>query len=555
MLLRRSLREQRGAWRATVRRARKLAMLGSLTLTSCTLLLQRERDQCHSSEDCQALATGAVCTSEGICVTTDASLPSPSCTTSSDCAPGSVCGAPGCQRLDELGCTSLGPAADPNGALLLGVLTTDPTDPGQGDGWLAAFRTSIGELEAAVGNDPDFPKLAVFACDENDSAAIARLTEARVSIVLGPTHTASLQPALTALAGGAVVFAPSAEAPVIEDWQQAGLSSSLVSCKPNRADSETAWLSGRAFVKQQLVAHGLAPADGATVVAISDDEANLGYDAESSGAEPDDGSLTSVEYDSTGRGSGLEEALAEAMLAPTLLVAPSAEEEWNVNIGAVDGASAPTGHALPYYLLSDEQAAVLTLLTQNDKTKPPEFMRVSGLAYHLSDANSAANAEFAADFLADTGGAPNPGLEYMHDCTFTAIYAALAGMLRYSLAPAEVTPAAVLVGLRALSGGDTSLAVGGSQASNVLATLGSARGKDASLSLVGASGDLGMALPTVDEIIQDPVGVYARPAAADEELYCIDASQHLFCRTGLIFSNSGSPPDTSTQTCSCFPTP
>ncbi len=211
--------------------------------------------------------------------------------------------------------------------------------------------------------------------------------------------------------------------------------------------------------------------------------------------------------------------------------------------------------------MSDKQATVLDPVAHDLGPAPRQYERVLGLDYPL---NQAVHQQFVSDFrsiglpaggdgMAGADSTVSPGLDRVHDCTYLAAYAAIAAQIRFSLSPRELSAAAVLVGLRALSGGGVPLSVGSTDISAVYENLAATRGADASVNLSGGYGALDLlGLSSVDQLIQSATGIYVRPRAHSLELYCIDAPKTQFCDTGRSFSLSDGSQFIEEGGCPCF---
>jgi hypothetical protein len=129
----------------------------------------------------------------------------------------------------------------------------------------------------------------------------------------------------------------------------------------------------------------------------------------------------------------------------------------------------------------------------------------------------------------------------------------MAAMLRYAQAPNELTARSVLVGLRALTHGATSVAVGPEQVARAVEALREAQATDATIDLVGSSGELDFdEMPSVAKItLTSATNHYVRPRAAASELYCFEQAAGAFCDTGVVPTNLASTEETAR--CGCYP--
>jgi len=523
--------------------ARALVVLSALS-TSCTLALHRDRDQCSTSADCQRLEAGSVCTADGLCEqVTPASKRLPdACVLDTDCTdPWSVCRGNLCVAVSYDGCKQLGSlsASDPRERLVLGVLVPsgelEGTTPPRVFG---AVQTAINELDRVGAAAPGAPQVGALACDETLSGSLDYLlNELEVQALIGPEDADSLAAIRGTVSDKAVLFAPYADAPSLDlRTPDSPTDAALVSCRPNRSEVSAALLNGIDFVRNNVSA---IKNQEPTVLTFSDSERQLGF--ETAFTDVSSNTVQRVDY---GSSVDLASALMTELVSSSLLVATSGEVDWRDNISAVDS-------ALPFYLLSDEQLSVFDLVTHDatlDKSAR-QSDRVLGLQYPL---DPELHEQFVNAFEAETGDAASPALDYVNDCTYLAVYSAIAAEIRFSLNAAELNARAILIGLSALSGGTDRYSVGAEDIAGVVTALEQGRGETSSIQLARSSGDeplLGL-LPVLSAL-DGVTGAYVRPQANGLELYCVNPQA--FCETGLIFTDSGGPRDAGESQCECFP--
>lgn len=535
-----------------------LALFGALLAPGCTLTLHRDHDQCRSSTDCAHLAPSAVCTQSGVCelLQVEVSATDASCQLDSDCRDGwSICREGTCRALAQhAGCVPVSSDAngDPRERLPVGLLlpATERGGVSHGD-TLGAMQTAIDELNRHQWQNTQLPRIVAVACDEDDSDALTALAKQRVRLFIGPTGAGEIEKARQVLGEQAVLFAPFADAPSLNQGPAAAGLASLVSCKPNYTDNRASLLSAISYVQSQLLAKHLID-DDTTALAVSDRERALGF-GDFGPAELAPSGTVRVDYMPEVQGRDLTSALDKQSLVPSLLASASSESIWAENIATLDrGATA--GH-YPYYLLNGQDASVLAFAINDVLLTPREYDRVLSLRDQQSTLSRSPSAHFKAAFRAEFDRDPAPGLDFAYDCTFLAVYAALAAELRFSILPSALTPAAALVGLRALSGGTATFAI--TEIDKVELNLELTHGADSTLSLFGSSGDLALlGSLAAEQIILHSAGIYVRPAARNKELTCIDARRERYCGTGALFTPSGDPFQVAPESgCSCFLNP
>ena len=535
------------------------AALVALALTSCTLALSRTHDQCSTSRDCQAVELGAVCTDQGVCksvMSTASTAPAHAqpCQHDADCTdPSALCRQGGCKSLIADGCVGLGvaDATDERERLPVAVLTAHedllatPLGPVP-----AAVLLAVTEINAQRSAGALLPRVIAVACDETNTDALHDLIASGVRVVVGPTRSDLLAPTSDAALNEAVLFAPFADAPLFEIMQAPTRTSSIVSCKPNRRESEASLLSAVDFMRA-YIARAQAPAAGdSAVVALTQTENQLGFADLFRPSELTPHGAQALTFDP--KKDDLGTALAALPAVPGLVVGASTEADWSQNVLSVERS---LSDHLPYYLLSDKQSDVLNLLLHDGQRVSPQDQRTFGLDNHLEAANLSAREQFVSAFVAATGGDPPRGTEYAYDCTYLGIYAAYAGLLRYSLSPDQLSPGAVLMGLSGFNEHGMPLSVGAADVALALATLQRPVSSQRAIRLLGSSGNVGdlQSLPGAFGVVSDTSTVYVQPTPRAKELYCIDRKNSQFCDTGLIFPVSGAQPAPTEGACSCMP--
>ena len=526
----------------------------------CTLALRREHDQCHTSEDCQSLSVGAVCSESGVCEQLATRAPASSdaeaaCERDADCGDAwSVCRGTKCKALATAGCIPVSPD-DPSRTrdrLALALLVPGSELSGDPSGaHLLAAATAVGELRAGLEQQDDsFPELIAVACDESDSAGYAHLLSAGVRVVLGPMRAESVESARSIIDGQAVLFSPYADAPELETPPPSP-TTSIVSCKPNRRGSAAAVVSAARVVQAELQRRRLIAKGAASELALSTAEDQLGISTLFGETELDAANVRALSYVDDPPGQGLVTELQRQSLSPSLFVAASDTEDWSELIAAIDDSATFSASPYPFYLLSDKQASVAQLVHDVDGSDHPVHRRAVGLDYDLSSANAQVHEIVQSAFEQGTGRAFEPGLDYVHDCAYLATYAAIAAEQRYSLTTAQLSPEAVLVGLRSFSNGNRRLATTADLIQTVFSRLLNrcAGGADCEepfdglVELVGGSGDLDLqGVRSVQEIARAPAGQYVQPSPRALRLYCTDPELG-FSDTGLVFATSGADPD------------
>lgn len=545
-----------------------------LALAGCTLLLRRDVEQCESHADCQALGPGYVCASDRVCVpVTSDELPAAAadvaCSSDADCAGSyalSLCRAGSCQPLnaEAEGCISRdwGTTAPPDGtrALPIGLLASRTTltraNPERGP--LGAAITAIRELNRAraAGNGGALPALVAVACDEAEPASIAYLSQTLgVRLIIGPLDSENVVPVASQLGGEALLIAPFADG---ADLPTADLAtSSIVSCKANRAGVRPYFTSAIREVRALLAAAAALPGESMVpVLAVGNDVATTAFAAGFSASDLDAAGLRAIPYIQQPGGRGLVSALGALEPLPNLVIAASAADRWADNIAAFDGASYRASQRYPYYFLADKRGVTRRQLLQDQATAdgfPRQYSRVLGLDAHEGPLSALTRDEFEVAFEIETQSASEPGFEYVYDCTYLSVYAAVAGALRASSAVFDVSPDTTLAALSALVAAGPAIPVGALGIDDVVEALANGGGADGSVNLIGASGDLELE-PSAAPIAPGATApkAYYAPRAPDGELYCIDANTKEYCDLGIVLPAAGGPALREASSCSCF---
>jgi hypothetical protein len=300
--------------------------------------------------------------------------------------------------------------------------------------------------------------------------------------------------------------------------------------------------------RQRLLDTERITARGQVVMALSTNEIQLGFS--STFTSDVLGTIRSVSYDSKIH-AGLLRALDLQHFAPRVIAAASAEDDWTPNINAVDGASDQT---LPYYFLNGKQSDALALASDSGGPMPRLYERLFGLDRHLEPDNAEVANAFQVAFGVETGNAVSLGLSAVYDCTYLAVYSALAAQRRFALLTGELSADAIAVALRAVTDPNASAApVGADAFAATVEQLDMTRGADATVLLIGASGDLAFSLPSAEDIIQGDASDYASPQPGAQEIYCVDTTAKAFCDTGVLFSAHGTATVPNHGECACFP--
>jgi len=551
---------------------RHIAMRWAAVVASgaCTLALERADRQCQRHADCRALGSGLVCAEDGVCVPLNVNEPSAaavadagSCRAHSECAGSfgqSLCINGACQPLNEpsASCVSWdwGTTSPPDAADVLVVGMLVPSDELAGSLRVTgAVATAVRELNAVRELAPTvgLPAIVAVACDESKPESVAYLVDTlRARIIVGPTRTAQLEPALRKAGEAALLLAPFADGPdlpVLAD-RAAGR---LVSCKPNRSAVRAYFLDAVEEVRAQiaaLAAPGMDPIEAA--LAVSGDEATLAFSGQFNDQELQDAGLRRLRYTADPSGSGLLSALIAATPRPNLVVAASSEDDWAANIAAVDGATYVSTGAYPYYLLGEKSTDVLSMTNANASTAagfPAPSMRLIGLDYHRDDLVARTYSEFAASFV-QAHGAPPAGLEYAYDCAYLGIYSAIAAGIRRGVPPSSLSASEIVLGLDALHGEGAAVPVRAASIREIMARLAARRGESGSVDLIGSSGqlDIEQSATSADGLSSRLFSV-APPAG---ELYCVDGATLSYCDTGIVFPVAGGEPSRSDDGCTCF---
>lgn len=538
-------------------------------VSSCSLALSRDDDQCSDSLDCQRFGPEYVCSTDKVCVTYTKSErgvegASAECRTHADCTAKlgpSLCRKGACLALNErdIGCVSMDwgttAPADGTDVVPLGMLVpASELGSTSRRKFSGAVGTAINELNQsrdALG-ETSLPALVGVACDESSDEAVAYLTETLgVRAVIGPVSASRAEQVLDQSDGTAVFFLPVADGPNLVP-EPSDPKSLVVGCKPNRDGLAPQFLAAiREAAARVEVETGEPPE---AVLAVSEDAPTASFAASLNDKDLATAAVRRLEYISGGL--GLVGALRSLSPAPRLVVAGSAEDDWVGNISAVDGASFRANEFYPYYLLADKRFELLNTLQDLTTADgyPRQYHRLLGLDYHRSERSKLAYEDFLVAYELDpgagAGAAPDPGFEYAYDCAYVAAYATAAARER-RLSQGEPSADALVLSLDALSGGQ-SVPVRAQSISQALELLAESRGTAGSLDLIGSSGDLDFTADASPESGR----LYYRRATPDGELYCIPKTGlKTFCDTGVVFPADGSEPSADNGKCDCAGAP
>jgi hypothetical protein len=566
---------------------RKRLLLQAALLASpaaCSLLMNPPTGQCQRHEDCAAFGASFACAPDAVCVElpgiTLAAADAGACESDTDCASThglALCRQGGCRTLNnpDVGCVSSGwgTTAPSDGAAVfpIGMLVpgTELADDGSGKSISGAVGTAIGELNrvreeqrllagASASRFPSamLPAVVGVACDEARPEALAYLVDTlQLNVIVGATRSDAIRPVLIKTADRALFVAPFADAPSLaREVDDAG--AYLLSCKPNRQHLRAYLLEAVDEARNlitSLGAPGMEPISPA--LAVSNDVATQRFaEGFNDGALAAAG-LRRVLYATEAGGLGLVSALRAIKPAANLVVAASAEDAWEDNIAAYDSATYGSLGFYPYYLLADKRWALYNQVLRDQATAkgfPPQYARLLGLDYHRDVDSTLFYEEFSNAFFAETGSQVEPNLEYVYDCTYLAIYAAVAAGQRFPEPLHQLSAEAIASGLGALYGGGPRLPVRALNVAQVIASVLGRQGQDAAVDLVGTSGALDLERELPRDGLSTSDGQYWAAGAADGELYCIDDVQKVFCNTGIVFPAGGGPPVRGESTCSCL---
>jgi hypothetical protein len=528
---------------------------------ACSAMLEREHDQCRTSEDCLRFGTGAVCTTSGTCQRVSRPEPPPGstalrpCQADDDCAVAAVCRRGTCTDLELPGCRTLSAPGPDSSAERLPLAVLLPATDRDATLIRDAIQIALNGWSEVRGIAPELPELLIATCAANDSAAVEFLSELGLGLIIAATKSVELESVIEEVRGRAVIFAPFAEAPGLRELVESGNTSSVVSCKSSPADRIASLGAAITAMRSALEQRNRIAPDGATVVALSGNEIRYGYDALLDGAAIDE-TISVVTYGTTVSGSGLVAALADSELHPGLVVGISGEADWSSNIDAIESSSFGLTEPPPSYLLTEQQSGVRELVSHrrteaNGTLRQPKPLseRVVVLHQFANDRNRVVHDQFADELLANDV-ASSPDLDYLHDCFYVAGYAALAARLRFAFTPDQLTPESVLAGLQSLVGGKP-VSVGARGLADGQAVLAASHGSAGALDLVGGSGDLDFVdLPTVTQVQRSPATHYVAPTASDSEFTCVDAAENKYCETGVVVSQYGEI--SGINQCPCF---
>ncbi len=548
----RARHDQRQTW--PIRLRNLSVLIGGGMLLGCSALLEREHDQCSTSEDCQHFGMGSVCTTNGTCrratapigAPPDSSLPV--CKRDADCGDSSVCRDAVCRDLERSGCVMLSASGFDSRAERLPLLLLLPDTLRDANRFRSVVGTAARAWSAARQVETELPELSIVACPASDPRSLDLLDRAGIRLVLAAVKTAQLESVLEAVDGRALVFAPFADAPGLRDLIESRRTTSVVSCKPNRADGVAGISSAIAAVSSAFEQEGRIAPGARAIVALNENEVRYGYDAILEGTTFD-----SVPYSADSIGP----ALTSETDTPGLIVGISGEVDWSLNITAIESSNLGNADPPPAYLLMDRQASVRELVVQNEFASNSVFTAADNPTplkdrlviwdHAVADRNREIHDRFAA--LLPPGEALGPDLDYVHDCLYVALYASLAARMRFAFSWSGLSVEAVLVGLNALVGGEP-LPIGSTHLIEGRARLEAALGYDYALDLFGASGDLDfVGVPTIEEAVLSPASRLVAPSRGAEEFYCVDVKQD-HCPTGVTVSEPGIL--TGESECPCF---
>jgi hypothetical protein len=571
------------------RRSPGILGIGVAAALGCTLVLERQGGQCSVHADCQVLDPRYVCSEGGVCVlsqTRERELPRPAgdeCQRDLDCANGlvaAVCRDGFCEALEGVDrrCIVLGSTisalADGPNVMLIGLLSSSAelgqTEPSNladahqpGTGIATTVATALAELNRVRRAErlTVLPPLVAVACNEGDPEALEYLLDTlRVRYIIGPTSSERVELALLRVGERALLLPPFADGPNLEPGASdpAGY---LLSCRPNRRAIQAYFLDAVSEARSYIadVVPGGASLDPALLV--STDVATARF------AEGiDEGAMAALGVrrfrygDMTGR--DLASVLRGVEPPVDLVIAASMEDDWSANMSRYDAEYFGAHGTFPYYFLADKRAWMSGYDAQSweqtvadTETSPPPYLRFLGLDHERSSLSQLAQADFTSGYLRATGHAPEPALEYAYDCTYLAVYAAIAAGLRLRRPVLDLEPQAIVTGLPALQGGTPALLAGGRDVADVISSLLAGGGLDGSLDLVGASGELDFQIAGADALTTaDSVRRYFSVTPPNGEIYCVDANSKSLCDTGIVFSTRGGAPLRSGDACACLRT-
>jgi hypothetical protein len=527
-------------------------------IVACSLVLDPPTGQCRRHEDCQALGAGYVCAPDAVCVELaspfrggagrDAGL----CQTDADCAPThglALCRQGACLALNNpaLGCTSSnwGTTAPADGAAVLPIGMLVPRAELGERRVSGAVGTAINELNRAreQGSLAGLPALVGVACDEDRPEAIEFLLDTlQLNLIVGPTRSDAVAPTLEQTARRALLVAPFADSPSLAP-EAGNTTAYLLSCKPNRQHLRAYLLEAVNEARALVTALGAPGMDPPSLaLAVSNDVATQRFAEGFNDRDLAAAGLRRVRYAAEAGGLGLVNALQTIEPAANLVVAASAEDSWEDNISAYDGATYGSLAYYPYYLLADRRWDLYNRVLRDQATAdafPPQYARLLGLDYHRDPESTLAYGQFRSAFFAETGSQPEANLEYAYDCTYLAVYAAVAAAQRSSTPAHQLSAEALGAGLGALHGGGPLLPIRALDIPQVIAELVNREGQDAAVELVGSSGRLDLERVLPRDSVSTPDRQYWGAGAADGELYCIDTVQKIFCNTGIVFPLGG----------------
>jgi hypothetical protein len=452
--------------------------------------------------------------------------------------------------------------ADGADVLLIGVLSSAnelglesarslarPDPPAFGVG--AAVSTALEELNRVRRESAQFelPPLVGVACNENDSDQLEHLIDAlRVRLVVGPTDSERVAVAALRTQKRALLLPPFADGPEL-DADTFHDTSWVLSCRPNRRAVLGYFLNAVAEARRYIDAVVPRPPLNPALL-VSADVATASFANELDGAALEAAGVRRLNYADMG-GTDLVSDLVELEPPVDLVIAASMEDDWGSRMAAYDTAYFERHGEYPYYLLADKRAHVLEPTLADTIGAPPRALRFLGLDYERGALSHLALSAFAESYESKFARPAEPALEYAYDCTYVAVYSAMAAALRLRRPIAELDVDAIVSGVGALQGGSAPSLVGEGDAASVLAALVDARGRSGALDLVGASGALEFP-PVDDPTAFEPTPRYVGVAAPNGELYCVDANTRSLCDTGIIFAADGGLPAAATDQCACL---
>jgi hypothetical protein len=452
--------------------------------------------------------------------------------------------------------------ADGSDVLLIGVLSSAdelglasatslarPDPPAFGVG--AAVSTALAELNRArrEAQQVALPPLVGVACNEADSIQLEYLLDSlRVRLIIGPTDSERVAVAALRTHQRALLLPPFADGP---DLQADPLyeASWVLSCRPNRRAVLGYFLDAVAEARRYIEAVvPRPPLNPALLVSADVATASFAHGLDSVALEA--AGVRRVDYADMGDADLVSDLVA---LEPPvgLVIAASMEDDWGSRMAAYDAAYFERHGEYPYYLLADKRARAIEPALADVMGTPPRALRFLGLDYERGALSQLALAAFVGAYESQFNRPAEPALEYAYDCTYVAVYSAMAAALRLRRPIPELDVDAIISGVGALRGGSVPSLVGEGDAVNVLAALVDARGRSGAVDLVGASGSLDFP-PVDDPTVFEPTPRYVSVPAPSGEFYCVDADDRSLCDTGITFAVNGGSPVATTDRCACL---